>query len=72
MNVQQSLPLLRETARRILPGLRHLQAQLDITVRVLTYIESQTESTADPALIEAAEEMQSLFSAFNRIQSRAA
>jgi hypothetical protein len=78
MNVQKQLPVLCDSARRMLPGLLHARTHLDIAVKVLTYFDvhaQQERSTGvrhatvgtDPALLESAKQMQSLFSAYCRI-----
>jgi hypothetical protein len=76
----QHIPTLQATAALLLPGLKHARSLLDVSIRVLQYFESQAlkdansgkatqPPAADRTLIDEAENVKALMTAFGRLHS---
>jgi len=81
MNPKESIPTLQATARMLLPGMKHAQSLLNVSIQVLQYFATHAAhdvasgtatpvKKAEPNLIEEAEQVKAMLSAFGRLQGR--
>ena len=81
MTPKESVPTLQATAAMLLPGMKHARSLLDVSIRVLQYFESHAARDlatgkatalqgAEPSLIEDAEQVKAMLSAFGRLHGR--
>jgi hypothetical protein len=82
MNPRDHIPVQQAMASLLLPGMRHARGLMDISIRVLEYLEQHAAreaitgkgvrlAPADPVLIEEAENLKVMFTTFTRLQERA-
>jgi hypothetical protein len=77
-SAQAKIPTLQATAAMLLPGMKHARSLLDVSIRVLEYFQHHAANDcaagkftapqkAAPDLVEEAEKIKALLSAFGRL-----
>lgn len=79
--VKEAIPALQATAAMLLPGMKHARSMLDVSIHVLQYFESRalTDSAngtlsvplaAERTLLEEAENVKAMLTAFGRLNDK--
>ena len=80
-SVHAQIPTLAATAALLLPGMKHARSLLDVSIRVLEYFHQHAANDsasgtltpppkAERALVEEAEKVKALLSAFGRLNDK--